>query len=433
MSSISFPDGSTYEVVDATARNNISLEEANRRIEVAVERARINNIIAHNNDTNGNTELIDIRVDADGVTHATAGESVRVQVNNLKNENNYGINSHIPPSNELYGKRIAFLYPNMPFLNGYIKTDGTVDTMGFKHLIISGYGIKSITIHPSGNTSFNPFVYLMNDTGNPTPLIQGGITESTTYTFNAPTNKNIGFNFFNAKLDDGSYKYPFSCSVEYFTEKELKSYVSSNDLGSLSHCVDKPFEFNGKTALFFGDSITYGYTSGTTTTQNNYAKLFCDKVGMTFTNKALGGALYTPGKNSVGTLLYQMQSTALNSNYLFLAGGTNDYSQGVTLDGFKTAVVNTFEYVKNNYNGTVFVIAPIYRAVTISNSIAKIEEYVKILEECAIRYEFNFINGGLFHFPNETNELSVQLLPDGTHPSEKGYRLYARELATVLC
>ena len=54
--------------------------------------SRIDNIIAHNNDTEGNTELIDIRSDCDGVVHDTAGEAVRTQISNL---NLLSIGSHI--------------------------------------------------------------------------------------------------------------------------------------------------------------------------------------------------------------------------------------------------------------------------------------------------------------------------------------------------
>lgn len=41
--------------------------------------AQVANIIAHNNDTNGNTELIDIRVGANGKTYGSAGEAIRKQ------------------------------------------------------------------------------------------------------------------------------------------------------------------------------------------------------------------------------------------------------------------------------------------------------------------------------------------------------------------
>ena len=42
--------------------------------------ARVDNIIVHNNDTEGNTELIDMRTDSAGNTHTSAGEAVRTQV-----------------------------------------------------------------------------------------------------------------------------------------------------------------------------------------------------------------------------------------------------------------------------------------------------------------------------------------------------------------
>ena len=44
---------------------------------------RIDNIIAHNNDTEGNSELIDIRTGADGMAYESAGTAVRGQVQEL--------------------------------------------------------------------------------------------------------------------------------------------------------------------------------------------------------------------------------------------------------------------------------------------------------------------------------------------------------------
>lgn len=49
-------------------------------------RQQIANLIAHNNDTEGNSELVDIRVSADGTVYPSAGEAVRAQVSQLSEE-----------------------------------------------------------------------------------------------------------------------------------------------------------------------------------------------------------------------------------------------------------------------------------------------------------------------------------------------------------
>ena len=51
-----------------------------------VARERINNLVANNNPTDGNSELIDIRVGADGETYLNAGDAVREQVSSLKED-----------------------------------------------------------------------------------------------------------------------------------------------------------------------------------------------------------------------------------------------------------------------------------------------------------------------------------------------------------
>lgn len=51
-----------------------------------VARERIDNLVANNNPTEGNSELLDIRVGADGKTYPNAGNAVREQVNSLKED-----------------------------------------------------------------------------------------------------------------------------------------------------------------------------------------------------------------------------------------------------------------------------------------------------------------------------------------------------------
>lgn len=58
------------------------------RADIQALGARVDNIIALNNDTEGNSELVDIRTGADGTVYASAGTAIREQVNILENSIN---------------------------------------------------------------------------------------------------------------------------------------------------------------------------------------------------------------------------------------------------------------------------------------------------------------------------------------------------------
>ena len=63
-------------------KNNYSTKK-----ELEVERSRINLLSKiENGTTEGNTELLDIRIDSDGIEHESAGDSVRSQFININNK-----------------------------------------------------------------------------------------------------------------------------------------------------------------------------------------------------------------------------------------------------------------------------------------------------------------------------------------------------------
>lgn len=84
-----------------------------------VAREQIANLVANNNPTEGNSELIDIRVGADGKTYPSAGDAVREQVSSLKDDLSYFTNQ---------------LYDETLLIDGYYNEQGElVDSTITKH------------------------------------------------------------------------------------------------------------------------------------------------------------------------------------------------------------------------------------------------------------------------------------------------------------
>lgn len=105
---------------------------------------KISNIIANNNDTEGNSELVDIRLGADGVLYDTAGDAVRGQIRNLSdaiNEKTEDINSDlsdIRSDMETVEKDVETA------LKKIIITDDMVDSMTEKINIALSEDIKEV-------------------------------------------------------------------------------------------------------------------------------------------------------------------------------------------------------------------------------------------------------------------------------------------------
>lgn len=78
----------TAGVIGTQISNEINTVNSRITSEISTVNNRFDNIIAHNNDTDGNSELIDIRTGANGTVYQSAGTAMREQIIQLHNTQN---------------------------------------------------------------------------------------------------------------------------------------------------------------------------------------------------------------------------------------------------------------------------------------------------------------------------------------------------------
>ena len=202
------------------------------------------------------------------------------------------------------------------------------------------------------------------------------------------------------------------------------------------NCVKKPFTFNGKTIDFYGDSITEGFTSGSTKTQNGFPKLFSNAVGAkSFRNLGVGGTCLSKAYNGLDSIITKLKSNLTNSDFCFIAGGINDWQTSVTKEELTTAMNSLCTWLKENYSGTVIFITPINHAgrTPISTPLMTLWECRQIITEIALANGYNVVQGWQFPFPSTDGVYASSMFGDKLHPTELGYTVYAKSLQSVLC
>lgn len=153
--------------------------------------------------------------------------------------------------------------------------------------------------------------------------------------------------------------------------------------------IEAAHMLKGKTAIFLGDSITYGQDSNSETGQvtTTWPLAMANLLGFTQTNIAVGGATGADYSGAPSTAISQAQSINKAYDYCFLMFGTNDYGYQVTLDatylGIKAAVNNLQSRFPNMK--IIGVIPPYMPGDTVANT----EQHATALDykmRCRIAY-----------------------------------------------
>lgn len=349
-----------------------------------------------------------------------------------------GFNVFHTPWGNLAGQTKTFkLIDLMGVQPGFIIEHMLVPTgTSHRHITFPARYIKKIVLN---NSQDSPEV--ANVLWYKTPETNGYILIDRTqreYEFTAPWYGYIGINIFSS----GTNQYPTEATITFWDEKDIE------DSAYYFHSVKKPFAFAGKTAEFIGTSITAGFTSGSTSTPNNYPKLFSDHVGFSsYHNGAYGGACFVSGLNSVKTIPEQLQDIHTAPDFLFIEGGTNDCLLGASISSYKGTIRNLCTDIKTRFPNTkVIFITAIPTARTIDEQYARgyTAEYIhqtsynKALTEIVHEEDagnFSVVQSYLFGFPNWTSNESFinAMFGDKLHPSEQGYKtLYYPGLCSAL-
>lgn len=325
----------------------------------------------------------------------------------------------------------------------FMNADGSLTNASAHEVVmLSSQNINNIKYTSATSASVAFIVEKIGDT----VLGVGSANATTEFTYTPESDQSILYmNFFDYATAQDFVK---QISVKYddiidIDKDEIVNTVSESLLFNL---VRKPFDFTGKNAVFCGDSITRGYTSGSTITENGYPKLFSDAVGMTFENKGVGGA--TMGVvTGYSSILTQVQAVNTGTaNFVFIAGGINDWQTGQTLSDFATAVNNICDYINTDYPNDLPVIwiTPInqggWEITHQINPTAELKEFRRVLTESVLKKDiygrFSVVQGEWFNFPTKNGDFTfiTAMFGDRLHPTELGYKvLYAPGLMTALC
>ena len=217
--------------------------------------------------------------------------------------------------------------------------------------------------------------------------------------------------------------------------------VSSSVKYRYGHSLLKPFDFENKTAVFFGDDTIYGTSSSpssaqTIYTSNNWVNLFCDKFTITGTNEG------APNEQINETLIKVSNYTfATEPDFVFICTGQSDWIDGREIGTYGVSSSYTFYGILSSLcssirtvfpNATIIFITPINQSFNSQNSSANLNDYRNAIFETACSYGFNVVDGTQLGFPDITGPFCSRMIPNGKYPSELGYSMMYKTMCGIL-
>lgn len=116
-------------------------------------------------------------------------------------------------------------------------------------------------------------------------------------------------------------------------------YMSQVIIDTMKDALGKEFmvsnpieeeEFVGKKITFLGDSITQGVGSNFTSSSQRYSSVLCSELSAVESNMGISGTVLCTGHESRASRLADVDKIALDSDYVFVMLGTNDFDNAKT-------------------------------------------------------------------------------------------------------
>lgn len=408
---------------------NSQLEYKATTKEVDIERKRIDLLVKVDAEkTEGNSELLDIRIGEDGVSYNTAGDAVRSQFkkNILRDKE---INEKI---NNVTPQMTTFIQCSKNLFNKDTVIDNKIiypyKDSNFGKLWDSNDSFASDWIEVEPNTqyikNFKGCVVTYNSDKEPQ---NGWDNNGANAGFTFTTGEHIKYVRLSIlKIHSLSacqfQKGNIITDVETYGEMTLDKNIKIPQQSSENSNVDIYSKYKPLRWLAFGDSHTE---------QQSYQKWVNEKLNFTYvSNSGLGGSCIAKGYGSVLSFIDRYKRNVTNTEIVTIYGGTNDYIQNVRLENpenkldnttFKGAIREIIEWYSINHpNKFLFFIAPTqcfkpeYASRDYKNNLnLSVIDYVNAMKEVCLEYSIPVID--LYSNIGINKNNYKTLMEDGVH------------------
>lgn len=408
--------------------------------EIATVNSRVDNIIAHNNDTEGNSELVDIRTGVDNAIYATAGTAVRTQLQSIYED----LRTMSPV---WFDNTIGNLYNYADDTYGYYINHQNGETIEQTGYYVTGY--IAVTPHKMIYKNYNGYGAFYDAehnyiAGHEYSVLSTVVPHNAAYyrTAFATNNRTTAYISYTNEYTPYTGESVFSVTNENFIDWLNSHYQAVN--------ADNQ-RYIGKKIAVLGDS--WSDTANHTCTKR-WHNWIAEKTGATIQCVAISGTGYkcgTDNENTISNFMQQALTIDTDTDLVIIFGSGNDcgtssktnFDFGAAKDRTTNTLGGCMNITLDNIQNT----APNARILMLSPapwinydpwwegvSTGRMGVYTELIKDVAayrgIRFKDMYHSSDMH--PQNPDFKDTFYNSDGVHPNDAGQkRLYPDILAEV--